>query len=391
MLSAHGLCFYFVATINIVYQIQLADLNPLQLILVGTALELAIFFFEIPTGVLADAVSRRRSVIIGYFLIGIGFIFEGLFPIFTTILIANVVWGIGYTFISGAREAWIADESRSENPGKIFLRGEQFLQIFALVGMIISVIIAATTQVNIPIIVGGGLFIVLGIALYVLMPETHYTPTPRAERSTWNHMIDTLKEGVKLVRVTPFLITLLIIAGVLGIASEGFDRLWQKHLIDGITLPTLMGLDPIYWFGVLYALSMIMSALGTEIARRRIDTTQKMPVMWALFGLNAMVSIGIIAYGLSQSFLFAIIAYWVIMPLRHVTEPLFAAWINQRAVSNVRATILSLNSQAYAVGQVLAAPVVGLIGLFVSVPLAIVVSGILWALGLPFFLRTRGE
>ena len=360
ILGAHGLFFYIIATINIVYQIQLADLNPLQLILVGTALEVGVFLFEVPTGVVADAVSRRRSVIIGYMLIGFGFIFEGLFPLFTTILLANVIWGVGYTFISGAREAWIADESRADNPGKIFLRGEQIQQLLALIGMAISVILASLTQVNVPIIVGGALFMLMGLILCFIMPEDHFKPTPKGSRSTWKQMKDTLGEGIKLVKVTPFLVTLLIIAGIFGIASEGFDRLWQKHLLDEISLPSLFGLDPILWFGVLYALSMILSAIGTEIARRRIETQQHLGMMWALFWMNALISLGIIAYGLSQSFVFAIAAYWIIMPLRHVVEPLFTAWINQRVVSNVRATIFSLNSQAIALGQVLAAPIVWL-------------------------------
>ena len=52
----------------------MAGLAPYQLVLVGTAVELSIFLFEIPTGVVADVFSRRLSIIIGYFLMGIGFL-----------------------------------------------------------------------------------------------------------------------------------------------------------------------------------------------------------------------------------------------------------------------------------------------------------------------------
>ena len=48
-------------------------------------------------------------MIIGFFLIGAGFIFEGSVPVFAAVLAAQVIWGAGYTFISGALEAWIAD------------------------------------------------------------------------------------------------------------------------------------------------------------------------------------------------------------------------------------------------------------------------------------------
>src|SRR6187551_3087200 len=75
-------------TINLVYQVETVGLNPLQLVLVGTLLELVCFLGEIPTGVVADVYSRRLSIIIGYVLLGIGFIIEGSFPRFETILLA---------------------------------------------------------------------------------------------------------------------------------------------------------------------------------------------------------------------------------------------------------------------------------------------------------------
>jgi uncharacterized membrane protein YczE len=59
-------------TVNLVFMVTVAGLDPLQMVLVGTALELSAFLFEIPTGVVADAVSRKVSVIIGHALIGLG-------------------------------------------------------------------------------------------------------------------------------------------------------------------------------------------------------------------------------------------------------------------------------------------------------------------------------
>jgi MFS transporter, DHA3 family, tetracycline resistance protein len=96
--GAFALCFMLYATIASVYRIQTVGLNPLQLVLVGTVLELAVVIFEVPTGVLADTYSRRLSVIIGFFLVGAGFMLEGSVPTFVAVLIAQVIWGTGYTF-----------------------------------------------------------------------------------------------------------------------------------------------------------------------------------------------------------------------------------------------------------------------------------------------------
>ena len=99
-----------VFTITPLYRIESAGLNPLELVLVGTFMEAAVFVFEIPTGIVADVYSRRLSVIIGNIGMGIGFVMEGAYPHVGTIMAAQILWGITYTFTSGATEAWLAGE-----------------------------------------------------------------------------------------------------------------------------------------------------------------------------------------------------------------------------------------------------------------------------------------
>src|SRR3712207_7145810 len=61
--GASALFFMLWATVASVYRIEEVGLDPLRLVLLGTALEVAILVFEVPTGVLADTYGRRRSVI----------------------------------------------------------------------------------------------------------------------------------------------------------------------------------------------------------------------------------------------------------------------------------------------------------------------------------------
>ena len=75
-------------TVNMVFMVEVAGLDPLQMVLVGTVLEGSVFLFEIPTGVVADAVSRKLSVIIGHGMIGVGFLVLALFPSFAFILLS---------------------------------------------------------------------------------------------------------------------------------------------------------------------------------------------------------------------------------------------------------------------------------------------------------------
>ncbi|GAF08458.1 tetracycline resistance protein [Paenibacillus pini JCM 16418] len=98
-----------------IYYVTMLDLNPFQLVLVGTVLELTVLLFEGITGVVADTYGRRTSVIIAMFILGLGFVLEGSViwladlsssvPSFAWLLISQVMFGIGWTFVSGADTA----------------------------------------------------------------------------------------------------------------------------------------------------------------------------------------------------------------------------------------------------------------------------------------------
>ena len=75
-----SLSFSLIFTVNLVYQVETARLNPLQLVLVGTALECVAFVCQVPTGVLADIYSRHSAVMLGILLFGLAFVIEGSFP-----------------------------------------------------------------------------------------------------------------------------------------------------------------------------------------------------------------------------------------------------------------------------------------------------------------------
>ena len=154
------------------------------------------FLFKAPTGILADVYSRRLSVIIGVALMGIGFVIEGSFPFFGAILLNQVLWGLGYTFTSGATEAWLADEIGEEAAGRVFLRGSQVGQVAGLIAIPLSVALA-TVSIQLPIVLGGLLFIGLAVFLWLAMPETGFAPTPDDERTSWRQMVETAQAGAQ--------------------------------------------------------------------------------------------------------------------------------------------------------------------------------------------------
>ena len=125
--------------VTAIYFVQQVGLSPLQLVLVGTVMEVSVFVFEVPTGVVADLYGRKLSVVIAWIVMGAATIWVGAVPQFWADLLGWAVWGFGVTFQSGAYEAWITDEVGADNVGPVFVRGMQVGYAASLVGLVLWV------------------------------------------------------------------------------------------------------------------------------------------------------------------------------------------------------------------------------------------------------------
>jgi len=378
-------------TISAVYRVEAAGLNPFELVLVGTVLEGAYFLANLPTGVIADAYSRRLSVIIGLVLYGVGFIVEGAIPLFATILLAQVIWGVGATFLDGALEAWVSGEIGDARVTQAFLRGSQIGSIGGIVGAIASVLIAGVS-LGLPMILGGVVYIAIGGFAILTMPENGFQRTPPEERSSsWQEMTSTLRHGGRVVRQSPLLLTILSIAFFSGMASEGFDRLWGAHFLTVIHLPTLASFNPVIWFGVITVGAELLGIATTEVIRRWVPTDTHASAARVLFTINALLVAGVVAFGLAGNFALALSAYWTVSVLRGLRSPIYTAWLTQRIEPRVRATVLSMSSQLDSLGQVAGGPFIGLIGTLQGLRAALVVTGVALAPALPLFALARRQ
>ena len=389
---ATSFLFWLIFTIDAVYHVTVVELTPFQLVIVGTILEATTFVGEIPTGVLADVKSRRLSIVIGYAVMGVGFILEGSLPFFWAIALAQVVWGLGYTFTSGATQAWIVDEIGEARAAEAFLRGTQMARLGTLVSIPFSVLLGLVITA-LPIVAGGALMILLAGFLALTMPEAGFKPTPPEERTTLGMMLKTVRDARGLVRRQPLMLTMLAIAFFGGLYSEGLDRLWTAHVLQNYTIPWLDVLKPVVWFGLIRGLDVLGGIAATEIVRRRLDTRNAVGLARFLM-INAGLTVAALAgFALVRDFWVALALFWVVGMLRTVADPLYTAWFNQRIDdSRVRATMFSVSSQMNAIGQVVGGPAVGAVGNR-SIRAALVVSALLLSPVLPLYgaARRKGE
>lgn len=349
--AAFAMCF----TVTSLYEVTIAHLDPLQLVLVGTTLELSIFLFEIPTGLVADVVSRKLSILIGTFLIGAGFLLEGLLPVFFAILLAQVLWGVGYTFTSGATQAWISDEIGEEKAGPAFLRGEQLGNVGGLVGLAVGTGLGLM-GLNIPLLAGGAAFILFGLMLIVLMPENGFKPTPRENMNTWGKLVATFRDGIAVVRQRPALSGILGIGFFFGLYSEGYDRLWTALMLERFSFPAL---PQVVWFGFIRVVGTLLAIAAAELVQRCLNYSRTRTLAGIIAGSALGLIAGLTVFALSRSLPLSLAAVWMISMLRSLVSPAYTAWVNHRLDSSVRATIISMSSQVDAFGQIAGGPLVG--------------------------------
>ena len=181
-------------------------LSPLQLVLVGTAMEAAVFVSEVPTGTLADTYGRRASIVVSLLIQGTATTLVGLASSATVAIAAWALWGFGYTFMSGAYEAWITDEVGAENVGPVFLRGTRLAYLGALLGLPAQVAVALVS-LRAAVVAGGVLTFLAGLACVALMPQTGFRRRPRAERgSALRELGSVAASGGRYVRAQPILL-----------------------------------------------------------------------------------------------------------------------------------------------------------------------------------------
>ncbi len=376
--GASSLFYSMMLTVELVYLIKNVGFDPLQLVLIGTVRQSMGFVFQLPTGVLADMYSRRWAVILGLLLIGIGYLVEGTIPVVATVFAAQVLIGLGVTLADGADAAWIADEVGAEQVGAIYLRAAQIGSLTSLLGIAISAVLV-NIRLDLPLVLGGSLFITLSILLVFVMSEHALMPAPRENRNTFQQARYTLRIGVQLIHVRPVLLAILGIAVFSGVFSAGFDQLWNYYMLRNFTFPALGGLTSVTWFSVIEVGIVVTNFCGISIVKRVVDINNRRTVIIAQLVMNGIAVVSIIGFALARQFALALFTFFLFTTAKGPSSSLEQVWMNQNLDTNVRATLFSLRGQVNALAQIVGGPVLGLIATGVSSRIAIIVTGIVLA------------
>jgi DHA3 family tetracycline resistance protein-like MFS transporter len=371
-----------------VYLVQELDLSALQLVLMGTAMEAAVFLFEIPTGVVADTYSRRLSLIIGYLGMGVAWMLVGLVSTPWLIIALWGVWGLSYTFTSGAEEAWIADEVGADRVAQVFLRGARVWYVGAILGLVLQVAIGVES-LRAGVVVGGAITVLAGVICLLFMPETGFQRKPRAERgSALSELRTTAVSGARYAWAAPVILLLVGVQLFMGMSAEAFDRLKEAHVLRDVGLPAVGSLDPVVWFGIFWLVGLLLGFVATGWLIKRFERGGRRVVTSSLFTLTAMEMVAMLVFAVTGSTWLAIASLLGVFFARDLAGPLYTIWLNEQIKdSSVRATVLSISGQANAIGQAGGGPVLGTIGNVWGIRVALAVGAVVIAPALALYGR----
>ncbi|MEM9613359.1 MAG: MFS transporter [Actinomycetota bacterium] len=380
--------------VSLVVRLTIAlELPSLQLVLLGTAMETALLVSEVPTGVVADRFSRKWSIVIGFVGVGLAQIAAGIADTFGLLVATQVVWGVAYTFRSGADTAWITDELGGADAVEgLIIRLGRLRQLTAVVSIGAGAALARLTSLTTAVVVTGLLLVATGAVLAVVMPERGFARRARrpgsagAERTVGEGeapgLWSTLAAGARVTIGSPSLRLLLVVLVLAGLASEAIDRLDIRRLGD----LGLADYDEVVLVAVIAVSESLVGAVVLWWAERRIGPGRTPTAL----GVTLLVAaVGIAALGLVAVLPVAAAGLILQGGVRQAAAPFTTAWANAHAPSETRATVLSFVEQANSVGEIGGGVALGLVAAATTVPTAMTVSLVLIVLAAGVALRAQ--
>lgn len=366
--------FWLVTSVYIVVEV---GLSPLQLLLLGTVLEVTVLVAEIPTGVVADTVSRRWSLVLSMLLTAAAFVISGLAGSFAPLVVGKILWGIGWTFRSGADVAWITDELLARGADgaavdRALTKKARWQQRGGAAGLVLFGLLGWLASLSTAMIVAGALMVALAVWIMVLFTEQGFSPQ-RHDRLAESLRI--LRSGVGLVRGNRVIVNVLGATLLFNLGAEAMDRLTELRLIE-LGLPGEV--SPVLFFTGLGVVGLVAGAALLKVIDPHLEGEDGPRRLYGAFSILAAVGALIVAGAPAASI--GAVGVFLARGLAWSALPIVSSiWVNRSTTSEARATVQSFLGQASAAGQIVGGLALGLVSSMAGVPAALVVSALLFA------------
>ncbi len=375
--------------INTIFLLD-AGLNNLEAFAANAFFTAGMVVFEVPTGIVADMWGRRTSFLLGTVtLAATTALYVLLWQVeapFWSWALVSLGLGLGFTFFSGAVEAWLVDAlTATQFTGpleSVLARGQIITGVGMLTGSVAGGFLAQAVSLGFPFVLRAGILILMFLFAFAMMHDVGFEPERRGKPLAEMRRItsDSLEFGWRVPAVKYLMLAAPFTGGV-GIYV--FYAL-QPYLLELYGDPKAYGIAGLA--AAIVAGAQILGGISTPLLRRMFH--RRTSALIAAEGLAVAALLGI---GLIESFgvVIALISVWGL--LFAAATPIRQAYLNGMIPSQQRATILSFDSLMSSTGGVVSQPLLGRSADVWGYPASYVISAGISACALPFFFKTRAE
>ena len=370
-----------------------AGLSLTEAFVANAAFTAGMVIFEIPTGVVADTFGRRISFILGAAtLLVTTAAYLGLWYVEAGIgwwILVSALIGLGFTFFSGATEAWLVDALMATGYKggieSVFGKGQTVAGAAMLVGTIGGGFLGQVS-LGLPYVARSILLLTVIGAAWAWMHDLGYEPAKGVAvgEQVKGLLRSSVRHGLGNPPIRMFMFGAPFAAGV---------GIWIFYAFQPYLLELLGDPDATYLAGIaaaVFATAQMIGGASVNWVRRRVSSRTGVITAEIVIGSLALVGVGL------AEMLDIPIGFWVAIVLLALTAlvsamstPMQQAYMNDCIPSGQRATVLSFASLMGSAGGVVAQPALGRVADVYSLGTGYVVAGILYAIRLPFILRVR--
>ncbi|WP_104165559.1 MFS transporter [Cryobacterium sp. N22] len=389
LLLGNTLAASFIWGINTLFLLD-AGLSNFEAFAANAFFTAGMVIFEIPTGVVADTVGRKASYLLGTITLSVTTALYWMLWVwhspFVWWAVVSVLLGLGFTFFSGAVEAWLVDALTSTgytgSLEAVFGRGLVVTGIAMFAGSVLGGVIAQATNLGVPFLVRAGVLVVMFIYAFVVMRDLGFTPdrSRGPVKATRLVLSESIEHGLKRRSVRYMILSAPFASGV-GIYA--FYAL-QPYLLE------LYGDPSAYSIAGLAAAILSLAQIVGGVVAPRIRTLFAKRTS-TVIGASLLSVISLVVLGLNSLFWLAVVFLMVWGFVFAVAEPVRQAYLNDMIPSKQRATVLSFDSLFGSLGGVFIQPALGRSADLWGYGASLMIGGLVELIGVPIMLASRRQ
>lgn len=346
--------------------------------------------FEVPTGVVADTYGRRISYLLGAATLLVSTVLYLVMwytdAPFWGWALSSAVIGLGFTFFSGAVEAWLVDALTFTNyEGSLeamFAKGQTVFGTAMLIGSISGGLLAQVTNLGVPYIVRAALLLITIAVAAAAMRDLGFTPDH--DTSPMHAVRKIVKASVDNgLRNRPIRWLMLAAPFTAGVGAYAFYAM-QPYLLELFGDPDAFGIAGLA--AAIVAGAQVVGGLIVPVIRRLFSRRTSV-----LMVATAVGALSLLIIGATNSFWVAVVLLVAWAVAFSASMPVRQAYVNELIPSEQRATVLSFDALMGSAGGVVAQPALGRAADVYSYSATYLISAVIQALAIPFIALSRRE